>query len=144
MEVDTSGWVAIGGTSQFACFEAAPGVMVLVPREGARDTAETARESVAFQDAYWARVGRRGCVAVLVDGVLDQDAGARHVYAEETRGALTVGLALIGGTPWGRAIASVLIRVKAPSIPTRLFATLEDAMPWIDRVNQAARDADGA
>lgn len=142
VDIDTSGWTPIGSTSKCDNYIVHPYLMVMVPVEGMRDTAESAREQVEFQDAYWEEVGHPGCVAVFMDRIVDQDAGARDVYAEETHGAMTLGYALIGSTFWGRAIAAVYTGLKKPPIPTRFFATLEDAMPWLDEMTSAVRKAE--
>lgn len=140
-KTDTSGWTPIGSTSKCDCYAVTPYLMAMVPQEGMRDTAESAREQVGFQDAYWAKVGHKGCVAVFMDHIVDQDSGARDVYAEQTHGAMTLGFALIGSTFWGRAIAAVYTGLKKPPIPTRFFATLDDAMPWIEEMTKEVRGA---
>lgn len=131
-KVDTSRWTPIGSTTLCDCYAVNSHLMVMVPHEGMRDSAETAREQVGFQDAYWTKLGHAGCVAVFMDNIVDQDVGARDVYAEKTHGAMTLGYALIGSTFWGRAIAAVYTGLKKPPIPTRFFASLEEAMPWIE------------
>lgn len=138
---DTSGWTPIGSTSKCDNYVVKPDLMVMVPHDGMRDTAESAREQLRFQDAYWEKVGHPGCVAVFMDHIVDQDAGARDVYAEEAHGAMTNGYALIGSTFWGRAIAAVYTGLKRPPIPTRFFAKLEDAMPWIEERNRLGKRA---
>jgi hypothetical protein len=136
---DTSGWTPIGSTATCECFSLAPRLVVMVPHDGTRDTAITARENIAWQDAWWTKLGHQGCVVVFMDPIVEQEAGARDVYAEETGRALTLGYALIGGTFWGRAIAAVFMGLKKPPIPTRFFSSLDDALPWIDTMNSAPR-----
>jgi hypothetical protein len=138
-QVDTSSWTRVGATSAYAYYAVTPELLALVPFEGTRDTARTARENLAWQDAYWTKVGHTGSIAVFVDGVVDQDAEARRVYAEESQGALTHAAVLIGGTFWGRAVGNAFLAVRKPPIPVRLFSTLEEAMPWIEEMNRAAR-----
>ena len=139
VEIDTSAWTPIGSTEKCDNFIVTPYLMVMVPKEGMRDTAESAREQVQFQDDYWAKVGHAGCVAIFMDRIVDQEAGARDVYAETTHGAMTLGYALIGSTFWGRAIAAVYTGLKKPPIPTRFFASLEAAMPWIEQMTRDVR-----
>ncbi|WP_373047484.1 hypothetical protein [Vulgatibacter sp.] len=136
---DTSGWTPVGSTSKCDCYAVTPWLAVMVPHQGMRDTAESAREQVEWQDAYWARLGHPGCFAIYMDNIVDQDAGARDVYAEETHGSMTLCYALIGSTFWGRAIAAVYTGLKRPPITTRFFATLDDAMPWLESMARAAR-----
>jgi hypothetical protein len=39
--------------------------------------------------------------------------------------------ALVGGTPFGRAVGSLFIGLSPPKVPTRMFANLDDALRWI-------------
>jgi hypothetical protein len=138
-QVDTSRWTAVGSTSAYAYYAVKPDLLALVPFEGARETAKTARENLELQNAYWIKQGHTGSIAVFVDGVVDQDAEARRVYADETGESLTHGAVLIGGTFWGRAASKVFLAVRKHRIPVRLFASLDEAMPWIEEVNRTAR-----
>jgi hypothetical protein len=104
----------------------------MVPHDGTRDTAETARENHAWQDAQWKKRGQRGCIVVFMDHIAEQEPGARDVYAEQKAGKLTLAYALIGGTFWGRAISSVFLGLKKPPVVTRFFPSLEDARPWLE------------
>jgi hypothetical protein len=128
---DTSRWTPLPPTSTCDCYEVTPHLVVMVPHDKMRDTTETARENVQWQEDHWSKVGRRGCVAVFMDFIVDQEPGARDVYAHEANPTV-LGYALIGGTFWGRAIASVYMGFKRPPRPTRLFATLDAAMPWVE------------
>jgi hypothetical protein len=130
-DIDTSGWTPIGGTSRCDCFLLAPRIAVMVPKAGMRDTAETAREQMQWQEDYWKGAGHTGCFVIIMDTIVDQDAGAREVYAQKHTGQLTVGYALIGGTFWGRAISTAYMALNRPKIPTRFFATVDQALPWL-------------
>lgn len=138
-QVDTSRWTAVGSTSAYTYYAATPDILALVPLERVRDTAQTALENLAWQNAYWMKQGHTGSIAVFVDSIIDQDAGARRVYADESTGALTHAAALIGSTFWGRAVATAFLTVRKQPIPVRLFATLEEGMPWLEEVNRTVR-----
>jgi hypothetical protein len=138
-KIDTTGWTPLESTSKCDCYAVTPYLAVMVPHEGMRDTVESAREHVAWQDTYWKKLGHPGCVAIYMDPIVDQEPAARDVYALETDKALTLGYALIGNTFWGRTIAAVYTGLKKPPVPTRFFAKLEDAMPWIDERNRGVR-----
>jgi hypothetical protein len=138
-KVDRTGWTPLDSTSKCDCYAVTPHLVVMVPHEGMHDTVESAREHVAWQDAHWTKVGHPGCVAIFMDPIVEQDPAARDVYAKETDHALTLGYALIGSTFWGRTISAVYTGLKKPPVPTRFFATLEAAMPWVHEMTRAAR-----
>jgi hypothetical protein len=39
--------------------------------------------------------------------------------------------ALVGSTMFGRAVSSVFIGLNPPRVPTRMFATFQEALSWI-------------
>ncbi len=65
-----------------------------------------------------------------MDRVVQQDAGARTVYRDAPDPDFQRCFALIGGTIFGRAVASVFIGLHPPRVPTRLFATQEEGLAW--------------
>jgi hypothetical protein len=129
-------WKHLGSTSNAEFYEAAPDLVVIVPHENTKDDEKTARESIAFQDAHWRAVGSRGAAVVVMDRVLDQDSGARAVYANETHDTLTTCYALIGESFFAVATASVFTGLARPGIPTNVFRSLAEAEPWIAEMNR--------
>jgi hypothetical protein len=71
-----------------------------------------------------------------MDRVLVQDGDARKVYEDESHGVLTTCFALVGETFFGNMAASVFTGVNKPAIPTQVFRSLEEAMPWIADSNR--------
>jgi hypothetical protein len=142
-QIDTSGWKPVGETSICSLFAVTPDLVAVVPKEGARDTAETARELTTWQYGYWKRLGHTGAVAVFVDRYVDQDPAARDVYVQDSEGALTYAAVIIGGTFWGRTVGTAYLAVRKQPIPTRFFGTLEEAMPWLEQMKHQLRPVVG-
>jgi hypothetical protein len=67
---------------------------------------------------------------VVVDRVKDQDPRARRIWTDEVDSDLVCGLALVGSTMLGRAIASFFIGLARPRVPTVMVATVEQAVAW--------------
>ena len=63
--------------------------------------------------------------------------GARAVYANETSQTLTTCYALVGETFFGHATAAVFTGLARPGIPTQVFRSIEDALPWVAEMNAA-------
>jgi len=129
-------WTKLGGTSNADMYLVDPELLAIVPHHDSKDDQATARESLAFQDQHWRKAGRRGAVVVFMDPVLDQDGGARGVYANETHASLSTCFALVGETFFGHATAVVFEGLARPGIPTQVFRSLDDARPWIKEMNQ--------
>jgi hypothetical protein len=131
------GWKPLGATDNADWFEIRHDLIAIMPRENARDTEASARESIANQRRHWQSVGRRGAVVVFMDNLLDQDSGARTVYMTESDPTCTTCYALVGDSLFAQAVGSVFTGLARPEVPTRMFRSLEDAMPWIEEMNQA-------
>jgi hypothetical protein len=129
--IDTSGWTKFATTSNADFYEIEPHVLAVVPFDGTTDDATTAQESVAAQLQYLQSRGQRAGVIVMMDQVARQDGAARAVYHNEPNPAFQVCFALVGSTPFGRAVASIFIGLNPPRVPTRLFATIEEALAWV-------------
>ena len=130
-------WRHVGKTSNADFYEIDLDVLAIVPFADSRDSETSARESIAFQDRHWRAAGRRGAVVVFMDNVIEQDAGARGVYADETEHTLTTCYALVGETFFGHAAAAVFTGLTRPTPPTQVFRSLADARPWIAEQNRA-------
>lgn len=135
-------WKHLGSTTNAEFYEIEVDILAVVPHQDSTDDEDTARQSIAFQDRHWQRVGRRGAAVVFMDPVLEQNAGARAVYANETSETLTTCYALVGKTFFGHATAAVFTGLARPGIPTALFPSLDDARPWVAEQNEAARSSD--
>jgi hypothetical protein len=131
MKIDTSAWTKFATTSNADFYEIEPHVLVVVPFDGTTDDAGTAQESVAAQLKYLQSRGQRAGVIVLMDQVVRQDGAARAVYHDQPDPAFQVCFALVGSTPFGRAVSSIFIGLNPPRVPTRFFATIEEALAWI-------------
>ncbi len=131
MSIDVSGWTKIGVSSNADFYEIEPRILAVVPFEGAIDDARTAKESIEVQLAYLRSTGTRAGIVVFMDRVIEQNSGARAVYREAPDPTFQECFALVGGTPFGRAVGSLFIGLSPPKLPTRMFGTLTDATRWI-------------
>jgi hypothetical protein len=136
--IDTSGWTRIGRSSNAEFFEIEASVLAVVPFDRCDDNEHSARESVRIQLEHLRACGRRAGVLVFMDRVLTQSAAARQVYRDEPDLAYQACFALVGGTLFGRAVGSIFIGLHPPRVPTRLFATAEQAIEWARRMAKNA------
>ena len=72
-----------------------------------------------------------------MDAIIDQESGARAVYTNEADPAVITCYALVGDTLFGQAMSAVFTGLSKPQVPTNIFRTLDDAMPWIDQMNRS-------
>jgi hypothetical protein len=129
-DIDTSSWTAVGGTEAGAYFEAAPDVIVAVPRLGYRQEAADARKSLEEFHRIARGRARPQAIIVLVDRVASQDASSRRVWSEASENGLRCSLALICASGLSRAIGSFFIGLNRPVVPTKMFETFTQALDW--------------
>jgi diguanylate cyclase (GGDEF)-like protein/PAS domain S-box-containing protein len=134
---DTSGWTPIGRSGNADVFEVEPGVLAVVPFDGASDTAETAAESIEIQLAHLRARGRSAGTIIFMDRIASQSAGARDVYHSAPDPAFQTCFALVGQTMFGRAASLVFIDLNPPRVPTRVFGTLQEALTWVRQTAEA-------
>jgi len=139
-QIPASDWTHLGSSANADFYQIAPAILAVVPHQDTTDDEHTARESLAFQRSHWARMGHRGGVVVFMDPVLVQEASARAVYATETDDHPSTCFALVSSTLFGQATASTFEGLTRPGVPTHVFRSLEEALPWIREMN-AARGA---
>jgi len=130
MTIDTTGWTPIGKSDNADFYEIEEGLLAIVPFEGSGDDEKTARQSVQIQHDFLRPRGRRAGVIVFMDPLVEQHASARIVYRDAPDPAFISCYALVGGTFFGRAVGSVFIGISPPRVPTKLFATFDEALTW--------------
>lgn len=139
MSPDTSRWTKIGESVNAEFFAIEPTLLAVVPAEGSTDDATSAAESVRIQLEHLRATSRRAGVIVYMDRVVAQNAAARAVYRDAPDPAYQACFALVGGTLLGRAIASLFVGLHPPRVPTRFFATEEEAVAWARAMTTSSR-----
>jgi hypothetical protein len=130
MAIDTEGWRKLADTPNATLFEVEPNILAVVPEEGCTDDGDTAKANLQSQLTYLKAKGQKASVMIFMDPVGEQTAAARTVYRDATDPVYLACYALVGGTFFGRAVASVFLGLSKPNIPTSMFGTFEEALPW--------------
>jgi hypothetical protein len=131
MSIQVHRWTKIGTSGNADFYEVEPQILAVVPFEGSTDNAETARQSVSIQLDHLRKTGRRAGIVVFMDRLVQQDSAARTVYRDAPDPAFQLCFALVGGTPFGRAVGSIFIGLSPPKVPTRMFGSFDEALAWV-------------
>ena len=126
----TEKWQQFATSANAAFYQVEPGVIAVVPSEGIEDDEATAKASIELQLSHLRKTGQRAGVVIFMDRVAHQTAAARTVYRDAPDEQLQRCFALVGGTMFGRAMASIFLGLSAPRVPTRMFATMDAAFAW--------------
>jgi len=110
------------------------GLVVVRINDGAHQALADAKENLAAAVAETR--GRRRPLLIDIRAALPLDADARHHYSGQTLVERFSALALlIDGSPFGRMMGNVYLRIAKPGIPTQLFSEEGAALRWLtDRV----------
>jgi hypothetical protein len=132
-------WKPLGRTYNTHYFLLSDDVMIVLPDKGLRDDGASARANIDYQTAYSRLLGRRCCVIVVIDSLTSQDSEARRIYAAGMQPTLFYAAALIVTNPLARAIGSFFLGLTKPSVPTRLFESVDAAAAWVATQRPAAK-----
>jgi hypothetical protein len=135
-------WTFLGRSINSDAYLLEDGIIVIVPDDDVRETGDTARDNLALQARCWKQTGMGGGgVVILMDPVLEQDADARAVYANEAGSVGTRCFALVGESFFAMAQSSIYTGLSRPSVPLEVFRSLDEALPWL---RKQLSDSDGA
>lgn len=110
-------------------------ILIVLPEPGFKDTADTARATVAALQAYGRQLGKRCGLVIVANNLLAQEAESRRVYSEGITADQFFGVAMVVSSPLARAIGSVAIRLTTMQVPLTLVDSIEAGIAW----NEARR-----
>jgi hypothetical protein len=112
-------------------------ILIVVPEEGFKDTAETSRLTVAALREYTGKLGRKCGLVIIANNLLAQDAESRRNYSEGVTADLFFGVTMVVSSPLARAIGNVAIRLTVMQIPISLSENIESGITWVEANRKA-------
>ena len=106
------------------------GLLIVRINDGALQSLADAKENLAL--AVSETRGKRRPLLIDIRTAQPLDADARHHYSGQTLVEQFSALALlVEGSPFGRMLGNVYLRVARPGIPTQLFSDDALAVAWL-------------
>ena len=106
------------------------GLLIVRVKDGAHQSLSDAKENLAL--AVSETRGERRPLLIDIRKARPLEADARHHYSGQTLVESFSALALlIDGSPFGRMMGNVYLRIARPGIPTQLFADETRASEWL-------------
>jgi hypothetical protein len=106
------------------------GLLIVRIKDGAHQSLSDAKENLAL--AVSEGGGRRRPLLIDIRTAKPLEADARHHYSGQTLVERFSALALlIDGSPFGRMMGNVYLRIARPGIPTQLFSDEDRALDWL-------------
>lgn len=107
-------------------------LLIVVPEEGFKDTADASRVTVSALRAYASTLGKRCGLVIVANNLLAQDPLSRRVYAEGITPDLFFGATLVVSSPLARMLGKVATHFTNMEVPFGLSETIEEGMAWLD------------
>ncbi len=130
MKIDTSGWEIAVNLPHGKLFWIQPGIVAAIPDDG---VVETPALSQLVYDGYTQcaqEFERPVAIVVFVDRLSDQTSEVREFWAKVMGRDVLCSAALVCKSFFARAVGSFFMGIKKPVVPTRMFATLDQAITW--------------
>ena len=106
------------------------GLVIVRVKDGAYQSLSDAKENLAL--AVSETRGKRRPLLIDIRKARPLESDARHHYSGQTLVESFSALALlIDGSPFGRMMGNVYLRIARPGIPTQLFADEVRALEWL-------------
>ncbi len=105
-------------------------IIIVMPEQGFKDTAETSRQTVAALRDYASKLGKPCGLVIIANNLLSQEAESRRIYAEGITADLFFGVSMVVTSPLARAIGTVAIRFTTMAIPLALSDSIEAGIAW--------------
>ena len=107
-------------------------ILIVVPEQGFKDTAEASRLTVAALREYAQKLGKKCGLVVVANNLLSQEPESRRTYSEQVTPDLFYSITLVVSSPLARAIGSVALRFTAMPIPFSLSDSIEAGIAWTE------------
>jgi len=107
-------------------------ILIVLPEEGFKDTAEASRVTVAALQEYARKMGRKCGLVIMANNLLAQEPESRRVYAENIVPELFFGIAMVVNSPIPRIIGNMGLRLSALRVPITLVENIESGITWLE------------
>src|SRR5512146_975217 len=112
-------------------------ILIVLPEEGFKDTAEASRTTVAALQEYARKLGRKCGLVILANNLLDQEPESRRVYAENILPDLFFGIAMVVSNPISRIIGNMALRLSTLQVPISVVEDIGAGITWLETQRNA-------
>ncbi len=112
-------------------------ILIVVPEEGFKDTAEASRVTVAALREYAQKQGKKCGLVIIANNLLAQEAESRRIYAEGVTPDLFYGIVMVVTSPLARVIGRISTRLATLKVPLVPADSIEAAVAWSEANRKA-------
>lgn len=107
-------------------------ILIVLPEEGFKDTAEASRVTVAALQEYARKLGRKCGLVIMANNLLAQEPESRRVYAENVVPDLFFGITMVVNNPIPRIIGNMGLRLSTLQVPIALVENVGAGIAWLE------------
>lgn len=112
-------------------------ILIILPEEGFKDTAEVSRVTVAALREYANKVGKKCGLVIVANNLLAQEPESRRVYAEGVTPDLFFGITMVVTSPLARIIGNLALHLNSLKVKLTLVESIEAGVVWLDAQRNA-------
>jgi hypothetical protein len=105
-------------------------ILIVVPEEGFKDTAEASRQTVVALRDYATKLGKRCGLVIIANNLLAQEPESRRIYAQNITPDLFYGIVMVVTSPLARVIGNFSTRLSTLQVPLVLAESIEAGIAW--------------
>ncbi len=106
-------------------------ILVVLPEEGFKDTADAARVTVSALRDYASRLGKKCGLVIVANNILAQEAESRRVYADGVTPDLFFGVTMVVTRPVARIIGNLALRLSVMQVPLNVVENIDEGIAWL-------------
>ncbi len=106
-------------------------ILIVMPEEGFKDTAETSRVTVAALQEYARNLGKKCGLVIVANNILAQEAESRRVYADGVTPDLFFGVTMVVSRPVARIIGNLALRLSVMQVPLNVVENIDEGIAWL-------------
>ena len=107
-------------------------ILIVLPEEGFKDTADASRVTVAALQGYARKLGRKCGLVIMANNLLGQEPESRRIYAENVVPELFYGITMVVTNPIPRIIGNMALRLRTLQVPLSLAENIEAGIAWLE------------
>ncbi len=112
-------------------------ILIVLPEEGFKDTAETSRVTLAALQAYAHQLGKKCGLVIVANNLLAQEPESRRIYADGVTPDLFLGIAMVVSSPVARVIGNLALHLRTLQVPINVVENIEAGIVWFESKRKA-------
>ena len=112
-------------------------ILIIIPEQGFKDTAEASRVTVAALREYASNLGKKCGLTIVINNLLAQEPESRRVYADGIVPELFFGIAMVVNNPLARIIGNLALHLNTLRVPLTLVDSVDAGIAWLETNRKA-------